>query len=156
MSNRIVSVIALVILAGAACSRQGEEPSPAGNPQSESPAPVAIVNVAAADMGGAVEELTENYGPGFTGRRLIDGLLDPTWKVAEHYNVDVPYPQEAVISFFERQPAVIGALTVVLPVRRGLDGAEGHRSLDLDGQCDRAILQRWRPRRSRRSPASRP
>jgi len=65
-------------------------------------------------MGGAVEEVTGMYGPGFIGRRLIDGLLDPTWKIGES-GKDVPYPQEAVISFFERHPALIGAVAIVLP-----------------------------------------
>ena len=115
MNNRIVSVFVLAILAGTACSQKGDAPAPAGpgaKPQDASP-PAVKVNIAAADMGGAVEELTGNYGPGFTGRRLIDGLLDPSWRWAEDYK-EVPYPQEAIISFFERQPAVIRALTFVL------------------------------------------
>jgi len=117
----LIGSIALVIVAGAACSRQDDEPPAVGTPATQKPAPPAItpapvanVNVAAADMGGAVEELTGNYGPGFTGRRLIDGLLDPSWKWAEDWK-EVPYPQEAVISFYERQPAVIKALTIILP-----------------------------------------
>jgi len=104
----------LLVVALAACSRQGGEPSSKDAPAAEQPAPAPNANVAAADMGGAVEELTGNFGPGFTGRRLIDGLLDPTWRWSEAYK-DVPYPQEAVISFFERQPALIRALTIVLP-----------------------------------------
>lgn len=123
--NKLVSAF-LVILAlvfVAACSRQAAQPSPAvGSPAApartgaSTPAPpkAARVNVAAADMGGAVEELTDNYGPGFMGRRLIDGLLDPSWKIPEKPS-EVKYPQEAIISFFERQPAVIDAVTVVLP-----------------------------------------
>jgi hypothetical protein len=66
-------------------------------------------------MGGAVEELTANYGPGFTGRRLIDGLLEPTWKLTEDVR-KVPYPQEAVISFFEREPAPVSSIVIVLPL----------------------------------------
>jgi len=121
MTARLVALAGCGLLALAGCSKQAEEPSasatPAapGAPAKKAEAPPEEINIAAADLGGAVEELTDNYGPGFTGRRLIDGLLDPTWKIAEHYNVDVPYPQEAVISFFERQPALIGALTIVLP-----------------------------------------
>lgn len=56
-------------------------------------------------MGGAVEELTGNYGPGFTGRRLIDGLAAPTWKLeglparTRAAGLDAgPYPQEIVFS----------------------------------------------------------
>jgi hypothetical protein len=99
-------------------------------------------------MGGAVEELTSyfgpgfkpyysytqegrpgeepvsTFGPGFTGRRLIDGLLEPTWKWAyaeapitgqSFAGQKVPYPQEATLSFFERQPAMIKSVTIVLP-----------------------------------------
>ncbi len=68
-----LAALAALTLAVTACSREG------GGSGEEAPPPKA--NVAAADMGGAVEELTGNYGPGFTGRRLIDGLLDPTWKL---------------------------------------------------------------------------
>jgi len=98
VNNRIVSVFVLAILAGTACSQKGDAPAPAGpgaKPQDASP-PAVKVNIAAADMGGAVEELTGNYGPGFMGRRLIDGLLDPSWRWAEDYK-EVPYPQEAII-----------------------------------------------------------
>jgi len=111
MKIKDLAVIALVSLAIAACS-QSDDASQAGAKTKEAPPPNA--NVAAADMGGAVEELTGNYGPGFTGRRLIDGLTDPSWKWSEWWK-EVPYPQEVVISFYERQPALIKALTFVLP-----------------------------------------
>ena len=111
MSLRVLGAIALVLLAVGACSHDTDSPH-AGAKAKAAPPPNA--NVAAADMGGAVEELTGNYGPGFTGRRLIDGLTDPSWKWSEWYK-DVPYPQEVVISFYERQPALIKALTIVLP-----------------------------------------
>ena len=111
MSIRFLGAIALVVLAIGACSHDNDS-SQAGAKAKEAPPPNA--NVAAADMGGAVEELTGNYGPGFTGRRLIDGLTDPSWKWSEWYK-DVPYPQEVLISFYERQPALIKALTIVLP-----------------------------------------
>ncbi len=109
-----IAALALVLLALAACSRQGSEPAPTRAPATARPAPAPNTNLAAADMGGAIEELTGNYGPGFTGRRLIDGLLDPTWKWSQPHR-EVPYPQEAVISFFERQPALIRAVAIVLP-----------------------------------------
>ena len=121
--NRLgLAVIACGVLAAAACSKEPATPAQSGAPaQAQAPAeveqappPAAHVNLAAADMGGAVEELTGNYGPGFTGRRLIDGLLDPAWKWAEDWK-EVPYPQEAVISFFEHEPALIKALTILLP-----------------------------------------
>jgi hypothetical protein len=106
------------------------------------------VNLALADMGGAVEEVTSyfgpgfkpyfrytpdgkpgtepvsTFGPGFTGRRLIDGLLEPAWKWqyadapvtgTSWVGEGVPYPQEMTLSFFERQPAVIERVVIVLP-----------------------------------------
>jgi hypothetical protein len=132
------------------CGRQNEPKSGAASAGSPAPAPVAVpdANLAAADMGGAVEEVTSyfgpgwkpyfrytpdgrageepvtTFGPGFTGRRLNDGLLEPTWKwVYDKKPVTgqswvgqtVPYPQDATFSFFERQPALIKSVTIVLP-----------------------------------------
>jgi hypothetical protein len=105
--------IACGVLAVGACSKETAAPSAPGKAAAE-PQP-ANVNIAAADMGGAVEELTGNYGPGFTGRRLVYGLLDPIWKFEVASPGVVEYPREAVISFFEREPAWIEAVTIVLP-----------------------------------------
>src|SRR6266850_3047956 len=107
----LAGTLSVALLTCAACSRQGGTPS--GEAAKAIPPPP-NANVAAADMGGAVEELTGNYGPGLTGRRLIDGLTDPSWQWSEWWK-EVPYPQEAVISFYERQPALIKALTIALP-----------------------------------------
>jgi hypothetical protein len=121
MKKGVSGVIALVLLACAACSRQGGEPSPAGAPAAEESAPffgtkLTNVNVAANDLGGGVEELTGNFGPGFTGRRMVDGLLDPPWQLGRLVNFDlVTYPQEVVLSFYERKPILVGALVVILP-----------------------------------------
>src|SRR5690242_16752508 len=94
----VLGLIAAVSFAAVVCSRQGDQPASA-------PA-AADANIAAADMGGAIEELTDNYGPGFTGRRLIDGLMDPTWKI----DTFAKNPQDVLISFYDRQPAVIKAV----------------------------------------------
>jgi len=89
-------VIAVALLAVAACSRQVDPPpepvmavrvatSPPPTVETETPKPRSVpserVNLAAADMGGAVEEITGSFGPGFTGRRLVDGPDAPTWRV---------------------------------------------------------------------------
>lgn len=113
------------VLAAAACSKDPAPPRAAGAPAPEVPAvaqeappPAADVNIALADMGGAVEEQTDNYGPGFMGRRLVDGLLTPAWIVDTRMKSQqfwLTYPQEAVLSFFEREPAEIDAVTIVLP-----------------------------------------
>jgi hypothetical protein len=89
----------------------------------EPPATLTDVNLVAADMGGAVEELTGFYGPGLRGRRLIDGLLDTTWRAPDDwwpggmYNQIywTKYPQDVVFSFYERKPALVGAMTFILP-----------------------------------------
>jgi len=105
----------------------------------DAPAALTKVNLAATDVGGGIEEITGVVGPGFTGRRLIDGRPAPAWKhdwfseVAVERKrgdpfraVDGPddkparlsgptYPLDIVISFFGREPALIGAVTIALP-----------------------------------------
>jgi hypothetical protein len=139
-------VVASLALAAAMCGRQGEPPAttaataPAGSPAAPAPVAVPDANLAAADMGGAVEEVTTNFspgatpslaytqdgragvepvssfGPGFTGRRLIDGLLDSVWRIEETKpGYVLTYPNDALISFFERHSALIKAVTIVLP-----------------------------------------
>jgi hypothetical protein len=113
LTARTAAAIGLAALVAGACSR--EQPAV---PEGELPPP-SHANLAAADMGGAVEELTDNYGPGFTGRRLIDGLPAPTWKLDAPVSAgemgELTYPQEVVLSFFEREPAQIEGVEIVLP-----------------------------------------
>jgi hypothetical protein len=66
LKTAVIGAVALAAPACAACSRRSGEASPGGVRGTEAPAPVPNANVAAADMGGAVEELTDNCGPGFT------------------------------------------------------------------------------------------
>ncbi len=158
MNYKIFAAVAVLIFAGAACSRKGDEsPAPgtpamdsratavqvAASPEPEAPvatprepeAPVTVplapvapatltdVNLVAADVGGAVEELTGFYGPGLMGNRMIDGLPGPTWFVPVDWSANMmfnqnywtKYPQEIVFSFFERQPALVGAVTILPP-----------------------------------------
>jgi hypothetical protein len=99
----------------------------------EAPATVTKVNLVATEVGGGIEEISGFVGPGFTGRRLVDGRAEPAWRLnwfsevtAERRTVDGPvdkperlsgptYPLEIVFSFFDRQPALVGAVTIVLP-----------------------------------------
>jgi hypothetical protein len=140
-------MLGLVLLLGTACTKGGDNrpgsgrsppatgaKTPAAAPAPGVPAPEAVakpeppatltdVNLVAADMGGAIEELTGFYGPGLSGRRLIDGSLEPTWRAPADwwpggmYNQDywTKYPQDVVFSFYERKPALVGGLTLVLP-----------------------------------------
>ena len=138
-------MVPIAIMSLAACAKK-EAPEPAtapamtqASPAAEpapvaateaAPAPVALppatltdVNLAVADMGGAVEALTDSYGPGLGGRRLIDGLAGPTWRAPADWWAGgmysqiywTKYPQEIVLSFYERKPALVGAVTFVLP-----------------------------------------
>lgn len=193
----VAGVVVIGALSGAMCALQNEAPptesaSPSPTPAPESPAPaadsapvsstpVADVNLADADMGGAVEELTSyfgpgfkpffkytadgrageepvsTFGPGFTGRRLIDGLLEPTWKwvyaeaptTGSWVGQKVPYPQEATLSFFERHPAVINAVTIVLadPAALAPKDVEIWTSMELaDGRFGRAAAVTLEPK----------
>ena len=106
----------------------------------DAPATLTQVNLAATEVGGGIEEISGFFGPGFTGRRLVDGRLTPAWKLdlfsevaaeraiegAVLRTVDGPddkperlrgpiYPLDIVFSFFSREPALIGAVTIVLP-----------------------------------------
>ena len=98
--------IAVLSLTCAVCSRQ--------NDQAASARAAANVNIAAADMGGRVELVSYMYGPGFLGRRLIDGLNNPTWQVNATLPEQAMFPHEIIISFFDRQPATVGSVVIVL------------------------------------------
>lgn len=106
----------------------------------EAPATLTKVNLVATDVGGGIEEISDFVGPGFTGRRLVDGRTSPAWRldwfsevaierakvVPQRRTVDGPedkperlsgptYPLDIVFSFFNRQTALVGAVSIVLP-----------------------------------------
>ena len=148
---RSIAAIALALVVGAACSKQESASPPATKPaekaatpeakgpaaevanapnapvdmppEPESPATLTDVNLVAADVGGAVEELTGYYGPGLTGNRLIDGGAAATWYAPADWSAYgmfnktywTKYPQDIVFSFYERQPALVGAITIFPP-----------------------------------------
>lgn len=143
--NRLrFAAVACSVLVAAACSKKADEPQAASAPApaatapaaDQAPTPEALpappplppatltdTNLVAADMGGEVEELTGFYGPGLSGRRLIDGLAEPTWRAPDDwwpggmYNQDywTKYPQDILLSFYERKPALVGGVTLVIP-----------------------------------------
>jgi hypothetical protein len=140
---RSIAAVALAIVVGAACSKQESGTLPASKsaekadapetkapavaieqpPAPEAPATLTDVNLVAAGVGGAVEELTGFYGPGLTGNRLIDGEAAATWYAPADWSAYgmfnktywTKYPQDVVFSFFERQPALVGAVTILPP-----------------------------------------
>ena len=107
-------------LASSAGTESGAPPPPPPPPAppmaSGLPATVTTVNVAAMAIGGEIERLTGAYAAGHDGHRLIDGANAPTWRI----DAPVTYPQEAVFSFYDRQPALVGAVAVVLPADASL------------------------------------
>ncbi|MGH7511426.1 MAG: VWA domain-containing protein [Gemmatimonadales bacterium] len=135
----LIGMLGAALLQGTACAKGGDKgpasdrpgsappatapTPPAAAAKPEAPATLTDVNLVAADMGGALEELTGFYGPGLSGRRLIDGRLTPTWRAPDNwwpggmYNPTywTTYPQDIVLSFYERKPALIGAITLVVP-----------------------------------------
>ena len=145
MKRTMLFVALAVIVCAACSREETQVPGPAAQPANESaaksesvPAPAAAaeapvplppamltdVNLIDPDMGGAIEEVTGFYGPGLDhGRRLIDGRTEPTWRAPADwwpggmYNPDywTKYPHDIVFSFFERKPALVGAVTFVLP-----------------------------------------
>jgi len=102
----------------------------------DAPSTLTKVNLVATDVGGCIEEISDFVGPGFTGRRLVDGLATPAWRLdwfsevaAERRTVDGPvdkperlsgptYPLDIVFSFFGRETALVGAVTIVLPASK--------------------------------------
>ena len=143
MKRALVFVIAIAMAGAAACSRKDDSaaakpasstaqttPAAPPAPTTEAPPPAPLppatltdTNLVAADVGGEVEELSGFYGPGYAGRRLIDGLAEPTWRAPADwwpggmYNEDywTKYPQDILLSFYERKPALVGGVTLVLP-----------------------------------------
>lgn len=105
----------------------------------DTPSTLTGVNLVATDVGGGIEEISGFFGPGFTGRRLIDGRSSPAWRLDWYQEVasereqgdgrrtvdgpnDRParlsaptYPLEIVFSFFGREPALVGAVSILLP-----------------------------------------
>ena len=116
----------------------GLPPASAADP----PAALTKVNLAATDVGGGIEEITGFVGPGLTGRRLLDGRTDPAWRLDWYAEIGVErakgevwrsvhgpnekpprlegpvFPVEIIFSFFDRQPALVGAVTIVLPTMK--------------------------------------
>jgi outer membrane protein OmpA-like peptidoglycan-associated protein len=80
-------------------------------------------NIAALNFGGEVESVTGSYGPGHTGRFLIDGLPEPTWRPEGEDPVHptepafnhVKFPQEIVLSFYKRDAALVSAVVLRFP-----------------------------------------
>jgi hypothetical protein len=82
------------------------------------PATLTDVDLAAEDAGGLIESLSGNLIE-LTRHRLIDGAKNPSWKTPRTFTWNsedwVKFPCDVVFSFFDRQSALVGAVTIVLP-----------------------------------------
>jgi outer membrane protein OmpA-like peptidoglycan-associated protein len=72
-------------------------------------------NIAAVDFGGDIAGITGTYGPGHTGRSLIDASTDSVWQPE---GKDFTFPQDIVICFFKQDTALVSAVIVTMPPER--------------------------------------
>jgi outer membrane protein OmpA-like peptidoglycan-associated protein len=72
-------------------------------------------NIAALDFGGDIASITGTYGPGHTGRSLIDASSGSVWQPE---GKEFTYPQDIVISFYAQDSALVSAVTVSMPPER--------------------------------------
>ena len=132
----------------------------------DAPATLTKVNLAATDVGGGIEEITGFVGPGFTGRRLLDGRTAPAWKRDWYSEIAAERQKEAGIFRSAGRPRGAAptarrladipggnCLFLLRPTararRRSHDRATGGegaaaeecRGLDLVGQRDRRIRE---------------
>jgi hypothetical protein len=97
----------------------------ASGPLSPPPLPpdTTAFNLALAANGGHIDHLTGVYGPGYYGRLLHDGIVEPPWEA----EAPVGFPQEIVISFYERNTALVAAVAIDSPA----DPASAPRNVEV-------------------------
>jgi outer membrane protein OmpA-like peptidoglycan-associated protein len=78
-------------------------------------APPAGANIAALDFGGDITSITGTYGPGHTGRSLIDASTGSVWQPE---GKEFTFPQDIVISFYAQESALASAVLVTMPRER--------------------------------------
>ena len=113
---------------GLASKHSGASDDSYSSPSLASDGELTNVNVALDENGGAIESIsgttdpaTQFYGPGFNGRRLIDGKTSPVWagdpssdpSSFEHPHTVPGIPLEIVLSFYGHQSALVGAVVIV-------------------------------------------
>src|SRR5260370_23814445 len=84
-------------------------PSPSPKPTIEPAATGPTQNIAAAERGGEIESTGEQCA--FNTSLLIDKRLDPVWSAP----TPVKFPQEFVLSFFDRETALISSVVITQP-----------------------------------------
>ncbi len=95
--------LCLGIGVGAPATRVGPASTPTGT------------NIAALDAGGDIAGITGTFGPGHTGRSLIDASTDSVWQPE---GKNFTFPQDIVICFFKQESALVSAVIVTMPPER--------------------------------------
>jgi outer membrane protein OmpA-like peptidoglycan-associated protein len=72
-------------------------------------------NIAALDFGGDIAGITGTYGPGHTGRSLIDASTGSVWQPEDN---NFTFPQDIVVSFFAQDSALVSAVILAMPPER--------------------------------------
>lgn len=95
-------------------------------------APAGGANIAALEFGGTVAAVTGSYGPGHTGRSLIDASTDSIWQPE---GKEWTFPQDIVIGFFAQDLAVVSAVVVAMPAER----AHGPKNVEVWTATDESM-----------------
>ena len=72
-------------------------------------------NIAALDFGGDIAGITGTYGPGHTGRSLIDASTGSVWQPE---GKEFTFPQDIVICFYNQESALVSAVVVTISPER--------------------------------------
>jgi outer membrane protein OmpA-like peptidoglycan-associated protein len=81
-------------------------------------------NIAALEFGGDIVSITGTFGPGHTGRSLIDASTGSVWQPE---GKEFAFPQDIVISFFAQDTALVSTVTLTLPAER----AQGPKEVEV-------------------------
>ncbi len=108
-------------------------PSPSPTPTIELAAIGPAQNIAAAERGGEIESTGEQCA--FNTNLLIDKRLDPVWTAP----ASAKFPQEFVLSFFGREPALISSVVITQP--KDLNTAPKEVEIWTSGHVDSGFKQ---------------
>ncbi len=90
-------------------------------------------NIAALDLGGDIAGITGTYGPGHSGRSLIDGSTGSVWQPD---GKEFTFPQDIVICFYAQESALVSAVLVTLPPER----THGPRDIEVWTAMDDSMV----------------
>ena len=90
--------------------------SEADAPPAKAPSSMpAGMNIAALAFGGDIVSITGTFGPGHSGRSLIDSSSGSVWQPE---GKELTFPQDIVVSFYAQDSALVSSVSVTLPPQR--------------------------------------